>query len=195
MSIPPGGLGPWFCTLYFNASQSKKCKKQTFIIACSMPHLALDALNVGSAELRASRQADGECWVMILKIGPFERWNDAQRFMAAWTAQTRGKGRRIDRGMELFHSYRERYKLQAWGQFRTRNECVDAFFDDAAHNRDSPDDLLTENGASLSAFEMLDTMHDVYNASHRASSIFGLRQVHDTLSVAPASAKKIKTSH
>jgi hypothetical protein len=43
--ITPGGLGPWFCSLFFNTSTSEKCKKQTHIVAHTYPHLVLDAMN------------------------------------------------------------------------------------------------------------------------------------------------------
>jgi hypothetical protein len=114
----PGGPGPWFCCLLFNTSTTK-CKKQTHLIAHTLPHLAVDVLNKASP-----LQEKSDCWVAILKIGPFEKWCDCVSFLQLWTNHTRGKLRRLERGMELFYAYHQQYQLRAWLQSKTRDETV-----------------------------------------------------------------------
>jgi hypothetical protein len=93
----PGGPGPWFCTLLFNTG-----KKKTHLIAHTLPHLALDALN-----------REGGGWIIILKVGPFEHWTASVSFLALWTSHVNG---RLERGLELYMSYRTVYNLQLWAR-------------------------------------------------------------------------------
>jgi Ni/Co efflux regulator RcnB len=149
----PGFFGPWFVGLLFNTS--RKCKKQTHLIAHTLPHLAVDYLNKPVAAIapattaapaaaaaaiavaskkkkktsRKKKREDNEeeedeeeeeeeegCWVMILKIGPFEQWSNAMAFLNMWTSKTRGKTRRLERGIELFNDYKDAYNLRMWIQ-------------------------------------------------------------------------------
>jgi hypothetical protein len=99
------------------------CKKQTHLIAHTMPHLAVDVLN--KMPKRKSKQTN--CWVMILKIGPFNVWSDAVSFLNLWTEKTRGKARRLERGLELYEMYRTEHDLQIWGQTHTREEMIEKY--------------------------------------------------------------------
>ena len=63
---------------------------------------------------------------MILKIGPFNIWSDAMSFLNLWTEKTRGKARRLERGLELFEMYRERHQLSLWGQTQDKERAVKA---------------------------------------------------------------------
>lgn len=106
-----GFLGPWFCSLFFNTSND--CKKQTHLEAHTYPHLAEDALNKGSGNLK-------DFWVIVLKIGPFNEWRHAENFLRLWALRTRGKTFRLERGARLFEAYRERYALKMWVQRQAR---------------------------------------------------------------------------
>lgn len=102
----PGGTGPWFCCLLFNTA--KKSKKKTHLIAHTLPHLALDVLN---------QHDDDEpcCWIMLLKVGPFQHWAASVRFLDLWLPM-RGKKKRLERGLELYMCYRTAYSLHLWTQ-------------------------------------------------------------------------------
>jgi len=110
-----GGPGPWFCSLLLNTSETSK--KQTHLIAHTMPHLALDIFN-------KSKTDASYCWVMLLKIGPFEKWSEAVAFLNLWTDKTRGKSRRLERGLELFSMYGHVHSLCLWGQTQTQEEIL-----------------------------------------------------------------------
>lgn len=108
----PGGTGPWFCCLLFNTA--KKSKKKTHLIAHTLPHLALDVLNHDD-RAAAPPLPESCCWIMILKVGPFQHWAASVRFLDLWSP-TRGKKKRLERGLELYMSYRTTYSLQLWTQ-------------------------------------------------------------------------------
>lgn len=100
-----GGFGPWFCTLLFNTSD--ECKKQTHLLAHTMPHLACDMLN---------RTESDDCWVILIKVGPFQVWDDCVAYLNLWTSRTRGRIRRMERGIEIFKHYAPRLGLTFWYQ-------------------------------------------------------------------------------
>lgn len=102
----PGGLGPWFCALFFNLN--RKSKKQTHLIAHTWPHLAGDLLN---------KPGGKDAWIMMLKVGPFAQCDAAEAFLALWTGHNKGQQRRLERGIELYARYRHQYaELVLWGQ-------------------------------------------------------------------------------
>ena len=146
----PGGPGPWFCSLLFNTSDDSK--KQTHLIAHTVPHLAVEVLNTekkrkrrrGSVAAAAAQQqqdeeeledasaaanatAAAECWIMILKIGPFNVWSDAVAFLNLWTGKTRGKARRLERGLELYEQYAVAYQLNLWCQSVDKSTALNIF--------------------------------------------------------------------
>jgi hypothetical protein len=98
----PGGQGPWFCALLCNTAPTSR--KQTHIIAHTLPHLSVSFLN--------SRGNDR--WVILMKIGPFSCWSSAVCFLRLWTLRTRGQGRRVDKGMELFQRHCNELHLTMW---------------------------------------------------------------------------------
>ena len=53
-------------------------------------------------------------WITIVVVGPFENCNDAMSFHELWAKQTRGITRRIQRGLNLYASYRNKYNLKMW---------------------------------------------------------------------------------
>jgi hypothetical protein len=124
----PGGLGPWFCGLVFNTSDA--CKKQTHLTAHTLPHLAEDILNKKHPK---SKERDN-CWIMIMKIGPFERWSHALAFLHLWTDKSRGKFRRIERGLELFYAYQVDYNLRLWTIRETQIQAKQRFFEHSFGN-------------------------------------------------------------
>jgi hypothetical protein len=111
-----GGPGPWFCSLLLNTSETSK--KQTHLIAHTMPHLAVDIFN-------KSKTDKSYCWVILLKIGPFDVWSEAVAFLNLWTDKTRGKSRRLERGLELFSMYGNAHNLCLWGQTKTQAEILE----------------------------------------------------------------------
>lgn len=105
--MTPGGFGPWFCALLFNTAHDSK--KQIHLIAHTLPHLACDMLNRNGVN-------NTDCWVIVLKIGPFECWDTAVAFLTQWMSRKRGKQRRLERGLELFAQYSHPYNLMLWSQ-------------------------------------------------------------------------------
>lgn len=112
----PGGGGPWFAALLFNTSTTSK--KQTHLIAHTSPHLAADILNRGHSDDKDN------FWVIILKVGPFQKWSECLSYISLWTTQTRGRERRLERGVELFKMYWENYRLTMWIQDKARDEMI-----------------------------------------------------------------------
>lgn len=107
----PGGQGPWFVCLLFNTSE--KSKKQTHLLAHTHPHLIVEYLNKGSAN---KNNEDANCWVIIIKVGPFTNWQQCVAYLNLWTDKTRGKSRRIERGIEIFTEYYKTMGLVMWVQ-------------------------------------------------------------------------------
>lgn len=138
----PGGYGPWFCAFVVNTG--KDPKKHTHVVSHSMPHLVVDALN------RA-----GGCWIILLKIGPFNVWRESLAFLQAWLYQTRGKIHRIERGYELYKHYAERYCLYLWSQTRTRDDAI-AYWQQLPPPPPPP--LPSSNGAAATATTATVTM-------------------------------------
>lgn len=108
-----GGLGPWFCTLLFNTSD--ECKKQTHLLAHTMPHLACDMLN---------RADSDDCWVILIKVGPFQVWDDCVAYLNLWTSRTRGRIRRLERGVEIFKHFAPQLGLTFWYQNETKETIL-----------------------------------------------------------------------
>jgi hypothetical protein len=123
-------LGPWFCSLFFNTAN--KCKKKTHLEAHTYPHLAADALNktlFNTNGKRIKEKEDGyHCWIIVLKVGPFNRLHHAQNFLRLWSHKTRGKCIRVSRGVDLFKQYQVEYNLKLWVQRSTQDQAVNSFF-------------------------------------------------------------------
>lgn len=117
-----GGLGPWFCALYFNLADSKGTKKQTDLRVHTYPLLFERVMNGPKAS-----SVGGKGWVIIMMVGHFERWQDAVAYHTLWASQTRGKFRRIQRGLDLFNAYHKKYNLRLWAQPLTRTKAIQAW--------------------------------------------------------------------
>lgn len=126
----PGGLGPWFCALFFNLN--RKSKKQTHLIAHTWPHLAGDLLN---------KPGGKDAWIMMLKVGPFAQSDAAEAFLALWTGHNKGQQRRLERGIELYARYRHQYaELVLWGQAQMTVPTALAVGVDALVDNDDDDE-------------------------------------------------------
>lgn len=134
-NLVPGGYGPWFCAFIVNTAV--RPKKYTHVVAHTMPHLVVDALNRnvvdssgggGNAKKRSRDDENQDCWIMVFKIGPFTHWSDSVMFLNQWLCKTRGKIHRMERGLELFAAYREQFHLCLWTQTRKRDEALDYFW-------------------------------------------------------------------
>jgi hypothetical protein len=114
MSTSCGGMGPWFVALLFNTSD--ECKKQTHLLAHTMPHLASDVLNKTDSD---------DCWIIIIKVGPFEIWDDCVAYLNLWTSRTRGRLRRLERGVEIFRMYANKLGLTFWYQTQSKEHALE----------------------------------------------------------------------
>lgn len=114
----PGGLGPWFVALLFNTSDESK--KQTHLVAHTLPHLATDILNKATASDKKSY------WVIMAKVGPFENWADCIAYLNLWTFRTRGRKKRLERGIELWEQFRHKLGLTLWAQTNERDTILEA---------------------------------------------------------------------
>ena len=136
MSCPhPGGPGPWFCALLFNIlfNPSQKSKKQTHLIAHTLPHLAVDILNRNAK--------DDTCWVMMNKVGPFSDWGECVAYLNMWTTKTRGQKRRLDRGFELFVEFYALLGLHFWCQYEEKESVIGKY---NTHKREQQQRLNNE---------------------------------------------------
>jgi hypothetical protein len=137
---PPGGFGPWFCAFIVNTAT--RPKKYTHVVAHTLPHLVVDALNRTAAATttevvpgkekkrpREDNNNNNDCWIMVFKIGPFSHWADSVAFLNQWICKTRGKHHRMERGLELFSMYREQFHLCLWTQTRKRDEALEYYWD------------------------------------------------------------------
>jgi hypothetical protein len=94
-----GGLGPWFCALFFdNSSES------SYLVNHTMPHLAQNAL--------------GTSWTLVVKVGPFSVWQACENYRLLWSMYT-NKLQRLRRGVQLFCAYRQEYELSLWWTSQT----------------------------------------------------------------------------
>lgn len=118
--MTPGGYGPWFCGFLVNTG--KDPKKHTHVVAHTMPHLIVDALNQAANQGLGS--GSNGCWILVLKIGPFVHWKDSVAFLQHWLTRTRGIVHRMERGIELYCQYREQYALHLWSQTRHRDDAI-----------------------------------------------------------------------
>lgn len=109
----PGGQGPWFCALLFNTSRTSK--KQTHLLAHTLPHLAADVLNKGSGR-----------WVIMQKVGPFEEWTTCVAYLNEWMQMTRGRQKRLEKGMELFKRMQRSLSITMWVQTKPRETPEEA---------------------------------------------------------------------
>lgn len=120
--VPSGGLGPWFCALLVKTLQDRRSKRQSKLVLHTLPHMVADWLN---SEVSDAARSEGECWVELLRVGPFRRWSEAVQFYSLWCSSARGKMRRVDRGLQLYRQYGQHYQLRAWGQTRDRDFFVE----------------------------------------------------------------------
>lgn len=114
-----GGPGPWFCALYFNLAITKGTKKQTDLRVHTYPLLFERIMNWPKAG-----SVGGRGWVIIMMVGHFDSWKDAIAYHTLWASQTRGKYRRIQRGIDLFKAYTVKYNLQMWIQPFEREQAI-----------------------------------------------------------------------
>lgn len=114
-------FGPWFVALLLNttsasAAKSKKDKGCTELVAHTYPHLMVDMLNAKHAQ---------SVWVILMKVGPFERWADCVAFSQAWSAKTRGRIARIEKGIRMWHESPRDMTL--WLQTRDKESMVEDY--------------------------------------------------------------------
>jgi hypothetical protein len=55
-------------------------------------------------------------WVMLQMVGPFASKELAIGFYNCWVSQTRGRGSKLMRGIQLMEQYARRYDLTMWCQ-------------------------------------------------------------------------------
>lgn len=96
-----------------------------------MPHLVVDSLkrtfgsfssSTSSSKKRQRNENDEtteDFWVIMMKVGPFEDWDQCVAYLNEWNTQTRGRARRLERGWELYQQHFQVLKLTMWGQYDT----------------------------------------------------------------------------
>lgn len=99
----PRGFGPW-CVALFAHTGADVSKRQTEIRIETYPELVP----------WAHRQSGQQGWTLTISIGPFQSWRDALVFHHQWLQPTRGKTRRIQRGLELLAKWHQHYGLYMW---------------------------------------------------------------------------------
>jgi hypothetical protein len=109
MATPvPIGFGPWAIALLVHTGKGTS-KRQTEIRIETYPELVP----------WAHRQGGQPGWVIAMMVGVFESWRAALAFYHQWLQPTRGKTRRIQRGLELHEQWWKPYGLHMWIQSKT----------------------------------------------------------------------------
>jgi hypothetical protein len=149
----PSGLllcnsfGPWFVALLFNTSppsvHDKKHKDQTELVAHTYPHLMVDVLNAKHPH---------SVWIILMKVGPFERWADCSAFARTWSAKTRGRAARIEKGIRLWHESPRDMTL--WLQTQDKNVLVEDYRS-KKRARKERDDMFLEDMRVYTMREMV----------------------------------------
>ncbi len=62
----------------------------------------------------------------MAKVGPFEKWADCVAYLNLWTDRTRGRKKRLERGIELWREMSERFGLTLWTQTRERDDILES---------------------------------------------------------------------
>lgn len=120
----PGGLGPWFVSLLFNTSEGPK--KQTHLCVHTYPHHFENVMNrTKSSKGKRADDSNISQWVTMMIVGPFDNWHDATAFHSLWSIKTRGKVRRLQRGLDLLDAYCDKYNLTMWAQDKTREQLIE----------------------------------------------------------------------
>lgn len=134
---------------------------------------------------------------MLLKIGPFDIWSEAVAFLNLWTDKTRGKSRRLERGLELFAMYGHTHNLCLWGQSETQEEILEKEAQQPPRKRakkrlvsrsEKPkkQKVLTSNVAVAAAQQQQQqqqewTMTDIQNLFNSNDKIEKLRLMHEAV--------------
>jgi len=185
-----GGFGPWYCSLLFNTS--KDSKKQTHLIAHSNPGLFPVIMNhrlrphssgrCGKRRKRTGGIHTGVGWVMMQKIGPVSSWGNCVAFLSLWTDRTRGKSRRLERGVELFSAYAntEGENLTLWSIMDTK----DAVMKRKRIRREEE----SRCGTTKMRGSCLGSEHDFYTAMNALEAVFAV-----SIGQIPATVVKVQT--
>lgn len=104
----PIGFGPWVIALLVHTGKGAS-KRQTEIRIDTYPELLP----------WAHRQCGQHGWIVVMMIGIFESWHTALLFYHQWLQPTRGKTRRIQRGLELHGQWWRQHDLRMWVQSKT----------------------------------------------------------------------------
>lgn len=107
MEDTPRGSGPWFVALLWNTYAEKK---QTEIVIHTYPHLFTNALNTKDAS---------SFWVVLMKVGPFEKWSKGVLFSSQWSQKLRNCVARIEKGITLCTTYED--SLTLWIQTKDKD--------------------------------------------------------------------------
>ena len=108
----PGGPGPWFVALLFNTNG--KDKKQSEIVSHTYPHFMVDFLN---------KNTDTNTpWILLMKIGPFQDWQESLSFLNSWSYKTKNKTARIEKGIQLWQEHQD--KMTLWIEPRQKSQLI-----------------------------------------------------------------------
>lgn len=109
----PSGYGPWVVALLVHTGQGgSSSKRQTELRIETYPEL------LPWAHARCGQPG----WALVMMVGIFTSWDAAVGFYQQWLQPTRGKTRRIQRGLELIGTWYKQYHLYAWIQSTPASE-------------------------------------------------------------------------
>lgn len=78
---------------------------------------------------------NGVGWVLMQIVGPFKSWTNCHNYLRLWDKKTRGKTRRLERGVVLFSKYAhsDHEELTFWGQTKTKQTIVNNYHQQRKH--------------------------------------------------------------
>ena len=115
-------MGPWWCQFLVNTSDIPK--KQTHLCSHTYPHHYESVMNKILATSSEKKGASENGWVTMQIVGPFNKWVDALRFQILWSDHTRGKIRRVERGVDLLSAYYQEHNLYMEAQHMYRSDIL-----------------------------------------------------------------------
>lgn len=121
-------FGPWFVALLINTTDDNT---RTELVPHTYPHLMVDVLNTKHAN---------QVWVVLMKVGPFERWSECVSYSQAWSSKTRGRAARIEKGIRLWREQHSDKTL--WIQTRDKDSLTDAYRESKRARKESDGEFL-----------------------------------------------------
>jgi hypothetical protein len=61
-------------------------------------------------------------WILLMKIGPFQDWQESLSFLNSWSHKTKNKTARIEKGIQLWQERQDEMTL--WIEPRQKSQLI-----------------------------------------------------------------------